>query len=156
MAREPEQGEGSGPVRSPAAEQAVRDLPAWKSALLALVAVVLFFALLEGALAVLGVGAPPADEDPFVGFAGNRPLFVADRDAAGTAILRTADDKTFFNPQSFPAEKPEGAFRIFCLGGSTTYGRPYDDETSFCGWLRELLPAADGSRQQSGLPKVGK
>jgi tetratricopeptide (TPR) repeat protein len=36
--------------------------------------------------------------------------------------------------------------RIFCTGGSTTYGRPYDDATSFCGWLRELLPVADPSR----------
>ena len=33
------------------------------------------------------------------------------------------------------------------MGGSTTYGRPFDDATSFCGWLRELLPVADPSRQ---------
>ena len=31
---------------------------------------------------------------------------------------------------------------MFCLGGSTTFGRPYDDQTSFCGWLRELLAVA--------------
>jgi hypothetical protein len=29
------------------------------------------------------------------------------------------------------------------MGGSTVYGRPYDDTTSFPGWLRELLPVAD-------------
>jgi hypothetical protein len=28
------------------------------------------------------------------------------------------------------------------MGGSTTYGHPYEDPTSFCGWLRELLNAA--------------
>jgi Flp pilus assembly protein TadD len=53
----------------------------------------------------------------------------------------------WFNPQSFPAEKPADTYRVFCLGGSTTYGRPYDDTTSFCGWLRELLPTADPSRR---------
>ncbi len=36
-----------------------------------------------------------------------------------------------------------GATRIFCLGGSTTFGRPYDDTTSFAGWLREFAAAAD-------------
>ncbi|MEZ5393510.1 MAG: tetratricopeptide repeat protein [Bryobacterales bacterium] len=33
------------------------------------------------------------------------------------------------------------------MGGSTTYGRPYDDRLSFSGWLRELLPIADPTRQ---------
>ncbi|UCD56338.1 MAG: tetratricopeptide repeat protein [Candidatus Hydrogenedentota bacterium] len=32
------------------------------------------------------------------------------------------------------------------MGGSTTFGRPYDDTTSFCGWLRAMLPKADPSR----------
>ncbi len=58
----------------------------------------------------------------------------------------TAEGKlTLFNPQSFPMRKG-GATRVFCVGGSTTFGRPYDDTTSFCGWLRELLPVADPSR----------
>ena len=33
------------------------------------------------------------------------------------------------------------------MGGSTTFGRPFDDRTSFCGWLREFLPVADPSRR---------
>jgi tetratricopeptide (TPR) repeat protein len=32
------------------------------------------------------------------------------------------------------------------MGGSTTYGRPYSDRVSFCGWLRAYLKAADPSR----------
>ena len=43
-------------------------------------------------------------------------------------------------------QAPE-TYRIFCLGGSTTYGRPYNDTTSFAGWLRELLPVADPQRR---------
>jgi tetratricopeptide (TPR) repeat protein len=42
--------------------------------------------------------------------------------------------------------KAPNTFRIFCLGGSTTYGHPYFDSTSFSGWLRELLPEIDPSK----------
>ncbi len=49
----------------------------------------------------------------------------------------------WFNSQEFPAKKGRTHYRIFCVGGSTTYGRPYDDTTSFAGWLREYLKAAD-------------
>jgi len=106
-----------------------------------------FFVLLEGGLAVLGVRSRLETEDPFVGFAAHIPLFAPDSDASGRPIWRTAANKRrFFNAQSFAAEKPAGTRRVFCLGGSTTYGRPYSDATSFCGWLREFLPAvAPGS-----------
>jgi tetratricopeptide (TPR) repeat protein len=74
------------------------------------------------------------------------PLFVATRDESGASIYETAANKRrFFNEQRFAADKPEAGRRLFCVGGSTTYGRPYFDATSFCGWLRELLPAADVS-----------
>ena len=43
----------------------------------------------------------------------------------------------------FRTRQPSGTVRIFCMGGSTTYGHPYDDKTSFCGWLRAMLPGAD-------------
>ena len=60
----------------------------------------------------------------------------------------TAENKlSLFNAQHFPRKKAAGTFRIFCLGGSTTYGHPYDDKTSFPGWLRELLPVVDPSRR---------
>jgi len=99
-----------------------------------------FFVLLEGGLAILGVEPRMNTEDPYVGFASHIPLFVSDFDADGDPIWRTADNKQrFFNSQFFASEKAVGTRRVFCLGGSTTYGRPYSDSTSFCGWLREFL-----------------
>ncbi len=107
----------------------------------------IFFLSLEGALALLGVRPIVDTHDPFVGFAANPPLFVesagADTSADGSTWMATAPGKlAYFNQQRFLKQKPAGGFRIFCLGGSTTYGRPYDDATSFPAWLRELLPAA--------------
>jgi tetratricopeptide (TPR) repeat protein len=62
-------------------------------------------------------------------------------------MLRTARNKrSLFNDQEFPKEKSAGTYRIFCMGGSTTYGRPYFDNVSFCGWLRAYLQAADPTR----------
>ena len=68
-------------------------------------------------------------------------------EATGKQFRLTAVNKLeFFNGQTFPREKARGHYRIFCVGGSTTYGRPYDDKTSFSGWLRELLPMVDSGR----------
>ncbi len=123
------------------------DLPLWKKALFSLLATVLFFTLLEAGLAVAGIGTRPALEDPFLGFASSAPLFAEGTDADGQPVLATAAGKRgFFNVQQFRRDKPPGTYRVFCLGGSTTYGRPYADATSFCGWLRALLPAADPTR----------
>ncbi len=119
-------------------------LPWWKKAAFALVVTVAFFVLLEGALAVFGVRPVVDTRDPFVGFSAHLPLFVEDDDG----MMTTATNKlAYFNHQSFPRAKPPNTYRIFCLGGSTTYGRPYRDKTSFPGWLREFLPAADPSRK---------
>ena len=113
----------------------------WPEIALSIGATLLFFGLLEVGLKVTGVDSVHISEDPFVGFAGNVPLFVPQIDPQGQEILVTAGNKSgFFNLQQFPRQKSPGTYRIFCLGGSTTYGRPYDDRTSFAGWLRELLP----------------
>lgn len=62
-------------------------------------------------------------------------------------MLRTAANKiVLFNHQAFPKTKGDTACRLFCMGGSTTYGRPYRDAGSFCGWLRAYLGAADPGR----------
>jgi len=112
------------------------------------VAVVVFFGLLELILAIAGVRPALQRDDPFVGFASDVRLFVEELDADGRPMLATAENKLrFFNHQRFAREKAPGDYRIFCLGGSTTYGRPYDDATSFAGWLRELLPVADPARR---------
>lgn len=114
----------------------------------ALVAMVGVFVALECVLALVGVRPALEQEDPYVGFASNVPLFVERPRLDGKTYHVTAENKVdWFNVQYFPVKKPKETYRIFCLGGSTTYGRPYDDKTSFCGWLRELLPAADPSRE---------
>lgn len=98
---------------------------------------------LEGLLAVVGVPRL-ADEDAFVGFQGSVPLFHCDTN--GVCSLSPGKDR-YFNPQSFSLRKPEGAFRFFSFGGSTTYGRPYLNDSSFTHWLGSLI-----SRYGDGRP----
>lgn len=106
-----------------------------------------FLVLIELILMAAGVTPLYKRTDTSVGFAGYAPLFIKQTLPDGEKIYKTAPNKLqWFNMQSFPAEKGEGVTRIFCLGGSTTYGRPYDDRTSFCGWLRLFLPAVDPGR----------
>jgi tetratricopeptide (TPR) repeat protein len=98
-----------------------------------------FFLLLEVALWVFGVRPVQDLSDPFVGYSAASPLFTAEGDFLVTALNK----RTAFNLQRFPKKKGINTFRIFSLGGSTTYGHPYEDPVSFSGWLRKLLPAAD-------------
>ncbi len=136
------------PLKSNTPSDASGRIPLWQALVLPPAAILLFFFLLEGGLTLFGFKPALQTEDPFVGFASNAPLFVPVPGANGKQFLTTAPNKKdYFNRQSFPQEKEPGTYRIFCLGGSTTYGRPYDDATSFAGWLRELLPAADRSRK---------
>ena len=123
-------------------EAARSELPLWKKALFSLVVGLLFFSLLEIALALVGVRPILYSKDPYVGFSGTVDLF----SRHGDDYVTSAAKRDWFNAQRFPVEKADSAFRIFAVGGSTTYGRPYDDRASFAGWLREMLPAADPSR----------
>jgi len=110
----------------------------------AAVTVVVLFAAVEMMLAVLGVRVALYDEDPYVGFSSSIPVFVEQAGPDGKPVMVTAKNKLpLFNLQRFAINKPAGTYRIFCVGGSTTFGRPYDDVTSFCGWLRAMLPEAD-------------
>ena len=133
---------------SDAPGKASRRTPLWAAFAMPVVAILIFLALLEGSLALFGVRPALQTEDPFVGFASNAPLFVASQGVNGEQVMMTAPNKKdYFNRQTFARQKGPDTFRIFTLGGSTTYGRPYDDSTSFSGWLRELLPAADKSKK---------
>ena len=101
-------------------------------------------ATLELGLRLAGYGAVPEEEDPYVGFSHALPLFTDD----GTGRLTTAPYKrNHFNVQSFYPQKAADETRIISLGGSTTYGRPYTDTTSFSGWLRAWLPTAAPDRR---------
>jgi tetratricopeptide (TPR) repeat protein len=118
-----------------------------KKLLFAIVTTLLVVTVAEGGLWLFGVRPVVATEDPYMGFTALSPLFEEKEDPDGKLVMQTAMNKRrLFNVQRFPRAKPAGSYRIFCLGGSTTLGRPYDDLTSFCGFLREFLPRADDSR----------
>jgi len=106
------------------------------------VATVMLLTLLEAGLALLGVQPISRRRDSFVGFAGRVRLFIPQDDYYTTNPLKLS----YFNQQSFSAKKAPGTVRVFCLGGSTTFGHPYEDPTSFCGWLRQMLSEAESHR----------
>ena len=119
------------------------DIPVRRQIVYATVVVVVFFVLAEGLLALVGIQPIVVQQDPYVGFSSYFPLFVAGSDGR----MATASNKlALFNPQSFDRRKKPGTYRIFTLGGSTTYGRPFDDGTSFTGWLRTYLETLDPER----------
>ena len=117
-----------------------------KKLILSAFTTVTFFLILEIGLAVVGIRPVVSTDDPFVGFSGYAPLMAHSTAEDGTAIMTTAENKrNWFNIQSFPNVKARRTKRIFCMGGSTTYGHPFFDSTSFSGWLREFLPVHDPS-----------
>lgn len=122
-----------------------------KKCLFALLATVGFFAILEISLTAFGVGDENAASDPLVGFSNQIPLMQVVTDDNGMEILQTAPSKlVWFNHQEFPRIKPPSTRRVFCVGGSTTFGRPFHDLTSFPGWLRELLPHVAAENHAAG------
>ena len=120
----------------------------FKNLLFTLIIVTGFFVTAEVVLALAGVRPLLLTEDPLVGFADNVPQFIRATRKDGAKMYITPENKLpLFNFQEFPQQKSNNAYRIFCVGGSTTYGRPYRDALSFCGWLRAYLQAADPSRE---------
>lgn len=109
--------------------------------------------LLVAELVLFVFWTPPPETDPYVGFSASVPLLVqspldeSDESSQTPRVQINPTKWVWFNSQSFPATKPPGTIRIVCLGGSTTYGRPFSDTTSFSGWLRVLLPMIDSDRQ---------
>ncbi len=87
---------------------------------------------------------PAIMADPYVGFSSHAPLFVESVTENGDRLLVTAAEKeVWFNRQQFAVPKKPVTWRVFCVGGSTTYGRPFADATSYSGYLRKLLPFVD-------------
>ena len=122
-----------------------RPLLSWpKKLLFALFTTIIALVIVEGGLRLVGIQPVTDTRDPFVGFSEQMPLMELVRDEAGREWLRTARSKLiWFNDQAFAKQKATGTKRVFCLGGSTTFGHPYDDTTSFSGWMREFLPVAE-------------
>lgn len=119
-----------------------------KKLLFATVSTVGFFVLLELLLATVGVRPESQQSDRTAGFSQLSPLMVETTSDDGLPLLSTAENKLhWFNYQEFPKQKSPGTRRVFCLGGSTTYGHPYWDATSFAGWLRQYLPIVDSQHK---------
>ncbi|MDY7093649.1 MAG: tetratricopeptide repeat protein [Acidobacteriota bacterium] len=134
----PEAGHPGAPSQDQAASsRGSPHLSTGKKILFSLVVCLLFFGGLELLLMVFGVEPTLASRDPYVGFQSYIPLFETSDD--GRHQVTAANKLALFNRQSFPLEKKTGTVRIFTVGGSTTYGRPFDDATSFTGWLRTYL-----------------
>ncbi|MEO2047437.1 MAG: tetratricopeptide repeat protein [Pirellulales bacterium] len=120
----------------------------WRKKLLFAASITLVsFCVLEILLWAAGVEPSYYQEDPYAGFSTHVPHFVSTSDDQGQQWLTVAPSKQrVLNKVRFSAQKPAGTYRIVCAGGSTTYGRPFFDRTSWAGWVRALLPVADPSR----------
>jgi hypothetical protein len=102
------------------------------------------FVFVEVVCRMFDLGHPQPIGDPFVGFSELQPLFELNETEAQYEIPKLR--LKFFVEESFPANKPRGTFRIFCLGGSTVQGRPFSKETSFTTFLEIGLGEADPGR----------
>lgn len=131
------------PAAAASPKRAELKLPLWKYLLFCALIVGVFVGLSEGVLALFHVRPIVATEDPYLGFVSYLPLYVEENPPDGSVWMVTAENKLrLFNKQRFPKHKPPGSYRVFALGASTTFGHPYDDTTSFSGWLREILSVA--------------
>ena len=118
---------------------------AGRSILIACFGAAAVIASIEIILAWAGVTPMRYEEDPYVGFTMGTPLFVPEprENGSETPFLKTAPGKlTYFNDQRFARNKAPGTYRIFCMGGSTTYGRPYNHRAAFSAWLQAFLKEA--------------
>ena len=115
----------------------------WMFRLCAMLLALTPFVLLELSLRGLNLGSQTAG-DPLVGFSEVHPLFElqASRGVYQTALSR----ELFFGVQQFAASKPQDGYRVFCLGGSTVRGRPYQTDTAFARWLELELATCDPTK----------
>ena len=60
-----------------------------------------------------------------------------------------------FNDQSFSAHKKADGLRIFCLGGSSSFGLPWGADTAFTGVLGDVLAKAHPDRQIEAVNASG-
>jgi tetratricopeptide (TPR) repeat protein len=136
------------PARTPAQQTRRRSLTLWKKVAFAGSMTIAVLVGLELVLWACGVQPAYHRSDPYAGFTPQVPHFVIASDERGQDLVTVAPNKReSLNEQSFPRRKPPGTYRIVCVGGSATYGRPFFDHTSFAGWLRAFFPKADQARK---------
>jgi lysophospholipase L1-like esterase len=105
----------------------------------------LMLAGLEGALRVLGVGAPVPETASRLTYQHvELPVLVPDTRPDGTAILRTRDPRLPY--QSVLRDKPENALRVVVFGGSAAAGLGFSPNASFARHLERMLERAHPER----------
>src|SRR4030095_3034035 len=93
------------------------------------------------------IGRPTAQPDLLSGFNTNIPLFERQGALYRTALAR----QPFFCSQAFPVTKLTNAYRIFCFGGSTVHGHPYQSDTAFPKWLELELAALNPNKSVQAI-----
>lgn len=111
----------------------------------------LFFVVVEAALRLVWSSGTELGGDPYVGFSSIHPLYVIKNGTASTSRRKLP----MFNKVSFSVKKPLNTFRVFCFGGSTTQGQPYNDQVAFSRWLEELLKASEPDRNSEVINAGG-
>ncbi|MGD0040613.1 MAG: SGNH/GDSL hydrolase family protein, partial [Isosphaeraceae bacterium] len=136
------------PIRTAAQTLFRPSLPLWKKLAFAVPTALAILMVVELTLWACGVKPAYFRRDPYAGFTPQVRHFQDETDPGKSPVVTVVPSKReTLNEQRFPRHKPPGTFRIVCLGGSATYGRPFFDHTSFAGWLRAFLPKADPSRK---------
>lgn len=116
-----------------------RRIPVGRKLLYSVLVLIVAVAVCEATLYLCGVQPAYATRDFFVGFEPGERLFVRQGDFFVTNELKLS----FFNDSKFTAEKQRNTIRIFSLGGSTTYGHPYNNKASYNAWLQANLDLAN-------------
>jgi tetratricopeptide (TPR) repeat protein len=129
-----------------------RHIALWKRVAFSAFIVILFFAILEIILRGTGVETLIQREDPFRGF--SRLVTVFEREGDMFRTHRATRGSTF-NDQSFAAEKGPGGIRIFCLGGSSSYGYPWGAEAAFTSILGDALASRHPGREVEAINVSG-
>jgi tetratricopeptide (TPR) repeat protein len=134
--------------------------------LIPVLTIVFLAGLFEMGARILKLGEwPPVDLAR--GFLPFESLFEEKTGPDGATMLSITDvrmssiskQRPQFNPQTFPKSKGPNEFRILCLGGSVTYGYPFDDRFSFPRLLevglRKVEPNIDWRVLNFGAPGYG-
>ena len=122
-----------------------------KKALFALLSLALILVLVEIGLWAAGVQTLTNREDPTGGFSGLVSVFRRDGD-----VYRTRQfEKPTFNDESFLVRKSPNGLRLFCLGGSSAFGFPWDGRVAFPAILEQVLARAHPNRHVEAVNVAG-
>jgi tetratricopeptide (TPR) repeat protein len=108
----------------------------------AIVVPIILFLVIEIILYIIGIETIYESQDPYLGYEEIAPLFKKQDKIHSDSLPKFVTQKNkleWFNYQEFRVDKPKNGFRVFCFGGSTTAGRPYNSTTAFPNWLRLSL-----------------